>query len=52
MICVRCDELIAPGDPYLTLDKLSPSAGGATLFQHKQQCPRPYTQTTQASVRH
>ncbi len=50
-ICVRCDRAIQAGEPYTEHDKVSPSAGGTTLYQHTRPCKPVPTQTTQTSIR-
>lgn len=51
--CARCDKPILPGEAYEEVEKFSPSAGGAVLHVHtKKSCKRPYSQTTDHSIRH
>jgi hypothetical protein len=48
-ICVHCDESIKDGEGYTDIDKMSPSAGGTTLYRHDRECKPVPTQTTQVS---
>jgi hypothetical protein len=52
MICGRCDKWIRPGVPYETRDITSPSAGGTTIYFHKEICAKKPFQVTQGSIRH
>lgn len=36
--CEKCCRMIRPGEPYTSHDKLSTSAGGWTIYIHKE-CP-------------
>lgn len=49
MICGRCDSLILPGEEYQTVDKISPSAGGVTLYVHAGPCKSAQKQTSPVS---
>lgn len=49
MFCSRCDKPIRPGQKYDTVDKFSPSAGGATLYLHKGGCTKAPFQTSPVS---
>jgi len=37
-ICEKCCRMIRPDEPYTTHDKTSMSAGGLTVYIHKE-CP-------------
>ncbi|MBC2903541.1 hypothetical protein [Streptomyces cupreus] len=51
-ICICCDRSIKDGEQYTEVDKMSPSAAGATLYQHTKPCRPVPVQTTQVSLRH
>lgn len=51
-ICVHCDKSIKDGEGYTPIDKMSPSAGGTTLYRHVDPCKPVPIQTTQVSLHH
>ncbi|MFJ2158175.1 hypothetical protein [Streptomyces sp. NPDC087856] len=51
-IGIHCDQSIKDGEGYMEIDKMSPSAGGTTLYRHDRSCKAVPTQTTQVSVHH
>lgn len=50
--CGRCGKPILPGQQRVTHDVFASSGPGRTIYLHAELCKRPYTRTTQTSVRH
>lgn len=51
--CARCGQPIVVGEAWEPYDVVSPTGpGGGTFYLHEVLCKRPYSQTTQRSIRH
>jgi hypothetical protein len=38
MLCARCDKPILPGEEYRSVDHITASGPGATVYVHKERC--------------